>query len=197
MDTTHTTGTLIYSQMWHAARRCLALAVTMGVASGCTAAVYHPLPAAPLSPPPAPAADTAALNTRLAAAASAAFPEEAPAHDYQLGSEDLLQITLYNVAANEQGVMPRTVDVRVSQQGHITMPLLGELAVAGQTPAWVETQLRAQYRTYYVDPQISVFVREYRSQRASVLGAVQRPGVFELSGPKTVVDLLALAGGVS
>jgi len=206
------------------ALRCFALAVMALAGGGCTAAAYQP-PGAAAAQPAAPVSPVAALNNTagavrpppdtstarsavpapppgvrldtVAAAVGAAAAQTAPGNDYKLGPEDLLQITLYNVAANEQGVMPRTVDVRVSHQGRITMPLLGDVAVVEHTPSWLEQQLKAKYRTYFVDPQISVFVREYRSQRVSVLGAVQHPGVFELTGPKTIVDLLALAGGVT
>jgi polysaccharide export outer membrane protein len=87
--------------------------------------------------------------------------------------------------------------VRVSQQGVITLPLLGELTVTGLTVADLQQTLRERYDKYIHDPQVGVLITEYRSQRVSVIGAVQSPGVFELSGPKTLIDLLAMAGGVS
>jgi polysaccharide export outer membrane protein len=116
--------------------------------------------------------------------------------DYQIGAEDLLQITLFNVSADEAKVTPRTQVVRVSQQGMISLPLIGELKVAGLTAAGLERELRKQYDKYIYSPQVGVSVAEYR-QRISVIGAVQKTGVFELTGPKTVIDILSMAGGVS
>ena len=60
----------------------------------------------------------------------------------------------------------------------------------------MEKKLREAYDDYIYNPQVGVLIREYR-QRVSVIGAVQRPGVFELSGPKTVIEMLAMAGGVT
>src|SRR5713101_2231423 len=117
--------------------------------------------------------------------------------EYRLGPEDLLQITLFNVPETEVGATPRRLEVRVSQQGVITLPLLGDITVAGLTTSALEQTLQERYKEYLRNPQIGVFVKEYRSQRISVIGQVRKPGVFELSGPKTLIDLLAMAGGVS
>jgi len=92
---------------------------------------------------------------------------------------------------------PRTTDVMVSQSGIISLPLLGDIRVVGLTPAAVEQELRLRYAKYLHEPEVGVLVKEYRSQRVSVLGAVQHPGVFSLTGPKTLVDVLALAGGLN
>jgi polysaccharide export outer membrane protein len=116
--------------------------------------------------------------------------------DYQIGAEDLLQITLFNVSAEEAKVTPRIQTVRVSQQGVISLPLIGELRVTGLTAAAVERELRKQYDKYIYSPQVGVLVTEYR-QRVSVIGSVQKPGLFDLTGPKTLIDILSMAGGVS
>jgi polysaccharide biosynthesis/export protein len=123
--------------------------------------------------------------------------------DYRIGPEDLLQITLYNVTAetaltpsSDARLTPRTTIVRVSQQGILSLPLLGEIRVSGMTASEVESTLRKEYERYIYHPQVGVLVTEYR-QRVSVIGAAVKPGVFELTGPKTVIDLLAMAGGVT
>jgi polysaccharide export outer membrane protein len=87
--------------------------------------------------------------------------------------------------------------VRVSQEGKITLPLLGDIAVAGLTTAALEQLLRQQYDQYIHKPQVGVQVKEYRSQQVSVMGAVGRPGVFQLTGPRTLTDLLSMAGGIN
>lgn len=117
--------------------------------------------------------------------------------DYKIGPQDALQITLYNIPAAEVGVTPRTTDVLVSQNGNISLPLLGDIRVAGLTVAAAEQELRLRYVKYLHEPEVGIAVKEYRSQRVSVIGAVNQPGVVPLTGPKTLVDILALAGGVN
>jgi len=86
--------------------------------------------------------------------------------------------------------------VRVSQQGILSLPLLGEIKVSGMTASEVESKLRKEYEKYIYHPQVGVLVTEYK-QRVSVIGAVVKPGVIDLTGPKTVIDILAMAGGVT
>jgi polysaccharide biosynthesis/export protein len=135
------------------------------------------------------------INRNIAAAAMSFNASS----DYRVGPEDLLEITLFNVPGGqgmEQQVTPRTVTVRVTHQGQISLPLIGELDVKGLTVPGLEKRLREAYDKYIYNPQVGVLIREFR-QRASVIGAVLRPGVFELTGPKSVIELLAMAGGVS
>jgi polysaccharide biosynthesis/export protein len=136
----------------------------------------------------------AEINNALTTAALQT-PTASP--DYRLGPDDFLQITIYNVPGGESGVTPRETDVRVSQEGKITLPLLGDVAVAGLTTSGLEELLRQGYDRYLHKPQIGVMVREYRSQPVTVTGAVRTPGVYQLTGPKTLVDLLSMAGGVN
>jgi polysaccharide biosynthesis/export protein len=116
--------------------------------------------------------------------------------DYQIGPEDLVQITIYNVPDGEGRATPRTLSVRVSQEGKLSLPLIGEVSVSGLTLSGLEKDLATRYAKYIRDPQVGVLVTEYR-QRVSVIGAVQKSAVFELTGPKTVIDILAMAGGVT
>jgi polysaccharide export outer membrane protein len=116
--------------------------------------------------------------------------------DYQIGPEDLVQITMYNVPDGEGRATPRTLSVRVSQEGKISLPLIGEIGVSGLTLSGLEKELATRYAKYIRNPQVGVLVTEYR-QRVSVIGAVQKSAVFELTGPKTVIDMLAMAGGVT
>jgi polysaccharide biosynthesis/export protein len=116
--------------------------------------------------------------------------------DYRIGPDDLLQVTIYNIPEADARLTPRTVGLRVSQQGIIVVPLLGEVAAMGMTTGELERELAKRYEKYIRNPHIGVLITEYR-QRVSVMGAVQKAGVFELNGPRTVIDMLALAGGVS
>ncbi|HXV82373.1 MAG TPA: polysaccharide biosynthesis/export family protein [Candidatus Binatia bacterium] len=138
----------------------------------------------------------AGINSNIAAAA---LLSSSASSDYRIGPEDLLEITLFNIPqayGMESQVTPRSLTVRVTHQGQISLPLAGELDVRGLTVSGLEKKIREAYDKYIYNPQVGVLIKEFR-QRASVIGAVQKPGVFELTGPKSVIELLAMAGGVS
>jgi polysaccharide export outer membrane protein len=116
--------------------------------------------------------------------------------DYKIGPEDLLTLTIYNISEKDAVFTPRVITARVSQDGKITLPMIGEVAVEGSTLKQVERLVRQRYDKYIREPEIGVVVTEYR-QRVSVIGAVQKSGLYELTGPKTVIDILAMAGGVT
>ena len=131
------------------------------------------------------------------ALASAALQTPAANTNYRLGAEDLLEITLFNVPESAETVTPRKLEVRVNQEGKITLPLVGDVPVAGLTTSALEQSLQGRFDEYFYDPQVGVHVKEYRSQQISVMGAVRNPAVFQLTGPKTLVDLLAMSGGIT
>jgi polysaccharide biosynthesis/export protein len=141
---------------------------------------------------------TSALVTQInSALASAALGTPVSNADYQIGAEDLLEITLFNVPESGSKVTPRKMEVRVNQEGKITLPLIGDVPVEGLTTSTLAESLRKRFDEYLYDPQVGVHVKEYRSQRISVMGAVRNPGVFELSGPQTLIDLLTRSGGLN
>jgi len=110
--------------------------------------------------------------------------------DYKVGSDDLLEITVF-----EDEKLNKTV--RVSSQGNISLPLLGVIRVKGLTTGELEREIRDLLAEKYLqDPHVSVFIKEFRSQRISIIGAVEKPGVFEVSGEKTVLDMVGMAGGL-
>ncbi len=106
-----------------------------------------------------------------------------------LGPNDLLEIAVFDV---EQ--FSRTV--RVADDGTITLPFVGRIEVGGMTRVALEQRIAALLNDKYVqDPQVSVFVKEYNSRKISVGGAVKNPSTFELLGRKTLLDVVAEAGG--
>src|SRR3989475_8058149 len=114
----------------------------------------------------------------------------AAAADHPVGAEDLLEISVFEIPE-----LNRTV--RVSERGTISLPLLGEMEVRGLTGMQVEAVLRdALTQKYLQDPQVSVFIREYGSKKVSVIGAVGKPGVYEMLGPRTLLQVLSEAGGL-
>src|SRR2546428_3802670 len=114
----------------------------------------------------------------------------AAAADHPVGAEDLLEISVFEIPE-----LNRTV--RVSERGTISLPLLGEMEVRGLTAMQVEDKLRdALTQKYLQDPQVSVFIREYGSKKVSVIGAVGKPGAYEMLRPRTLLQVLSEAGGL-
>lgn len=109
---------------------------------------------------------------------------------YVLGPEDLIVIRA--LEAEEISDKP----VRIDMSGYIRLPLVGRLHASGLTVAQLESDLTKELGTYVKHPQVSVSITEFRSQPVSVIGAVSTPGVHQLQGRKTLVEMLSLAGGV-
>jgi len=121
---------------------------------------------------------------------SALSAKKDPYQDYRIGPEDLLEISVF-----EDEKLNKTV--RVSSQGHITLPLIGTLRVKGLTASEMEKELRELLAEKYLqNPNVSVFIKEYRNQRIAVMGAVDKPGVFDITGQRTILDMLGMAGGL-
>lgn len=111
--------------------------------------------------------------------------------DYRIGFDDVLDISVFEAQELNR-------EVRVSSAGEISLPLLESVHVAGLTPRELELVLEELLRrTYMKDPHVSVFVREMQSHPVSVLGAVRKPGVFQVRGSKTLLEILSLAEGLT
>ena len=88
--------------------------------------------------------------------------------------------------------------VRVSEHGDISLPLVGSLRAAGLTPRDLEAAIAARLREKYIrDPHVTIRLADVQSQPVSVIGAVNRPGIYQLRGGHTLLETLALAGGLS
>ncbi len=111
--------------------------------------------------------------------------------EYRIGPEDLLDITVFEAPELNRAQ-------RVSAGGEISLPLLGGVHAGGLTPRELESVLEELLRrTFLKDPHVGVFVHEMQSHAVSVFGAVKKPGVFQVRGPKTVVELLSMAEGLA
>jgi polysaccharide export outer membrane protein len=109
--------------------------------------------------------------------------------DYRIGPNDLLEIEVFGVTE-----LKRTV--RVNSTGLVTLPLIGSMPLAGLTAQQAEAAIAARYGDKYLqDPQISVFIKEFTTQRVTIEGAVARPGIYPLTGQITLLRAMALAGG--
>lgn len=111
--------------------------------------------------------------------------------DYQMGTGDVVRITVY-------GQPDLTTEARVGENGSINFPLIGEVKLAGTTPAQGEAEIARRLGTggFILEPFVSLNVVQYRGQQISVLGRVNRPGKITLEKVSRVTDALALAGGI-
>ena len=113
------------------------------------------------------------------------------AEEYRIGPEDLVEISVF-----EASEMNRSL--RVSASGEISLPLLGGVHCSGLTPRELEVVLQELLRRSYMkDPHVSVFVREMQSHSVSVFGAVRKPGIYQIRGPRTLVEVLSMAEGLA
>lgn len=112
------------------------------------------------------------------------------ATDYRVGAQDLLEISVFGVEE-----LNRTV--RVNSNGQITLPLLGAVMAGGKTIPDLEQELSERYAEGYLQsPQVTVFVTEFTSQRVTVEGAVNRPGIYPLTGRTSLLQAIAMAQGM-
>ena len=110
--------------------------------------------------------------------------------DYRVGPLDLLGIEVFQLP-------DLTRDVRVSAAGEISLPLIGRVPVSGKTPAELEAVIAARLQDGFLEkPQVTVFVKEYMSQRVTVEGAVTTPGVYSLTGRTSLLQMIATAHGL-
>lgn len=111
--------------------------------------------------------------------------------DYKLGPEDVVTITVFNLPEMTQ-------TARVENDGTINAKLLGPVPAAGLTTTELKKELERKWgKTYLEDPIVSIFVKQFHSTPISVVGAVAKPGLYQLPGPRTLVQVIAMAGGVN
>lgn len=109
--------------------------------------------------------------------------------EYRVGPNDLLDVEVLNLDGGKR-------TVRVNSAGSVTLPLIGAIVVAGLTQEQIETHIASLYGEKYLqNPQVSVFIREFTTERITVDGAISKPGIYPLVGQMTLLRVIALAGG--
>lgn len=147
---------------------CTALAMA-AVGGGCAQAGSH-LQSVEL-PPPTPAAVT-------------------PATEYVIGALDKLSVSVFQVPELTQS------GLQVDAGGELNLPLIGGVHAAGKTTQQLSQEIAARLsKSYLQNPQVSVSVDEANSQKITVEGAVNQPGVFPITGPTTLLQAVAMARG--
>ena len=109
--------------------------------------------------------------------------------DYRISPNDLLEVEVYGVPD-----LKRTV--RVNSSGLVSLPLVGQVSLGGLTAEQAEARLAQVYGDKYLqNPQVSIFIREFTTQRITMEGAVRSPGVYPFTGQITLMRAIAQAGG--
>lgn len=110
--------------------------------------------------------------------------------NYVIGPEDVIELTVFDVSDLQH------VDVQVADDGTISVPLLGSIKAAGLSQRQLRDELADLWgKKYLQDPQVSVFIKAFKSRPVSVIGSVAKPGVYYLTARRTLIEVLAMAGG--
>jgi polysaccharide biosynthesis/export protein len=123
------------------------------------------------------------------AAATAAVELLIPSAGYVIGPDDVLAVNVW-----KEPEISRTLPVR--PDGNISLPLIGDLVASGRTPAQLQNEIRQQLAAYLSNPEVAVLVQEAKSHKFNIVGEVEKPGAYVMSGPMTILDAIAMAGGL-
>lgn len=140
-----------------------------------------------------PATESAApAESAVAAESGAPAKQDSPAAQLRIGGGDLLNISVYGLPDFAQ-------DVRVNSSGDAYLPLVGYVQLAGLTPDQAQAVIENRLREggFVNSPHVTVFLKEYVNQSATVTGEVNRPGVYPMLGSRRLLEVLANAGGVT
>jgi polysaccharide export outer membrane protein len=110
--------------------------------------------------------------------------------DYLIGPEDVLGIVFWREPEMNG-------DVTVRPDGRVTLPLIGEMTAVGLKPEALRDQITVAARKYISDANVSVVVRQINSRKVFITGRVTTPGTYSLAGPRNVMQVIALAGGLN
>jgi len=180
-------------------KRTLIAGIAVSMLWGAPSFAQQPAPATPrTAAPPAARPTTPPPGTSGPAGAPAATPRaETPVVpagiatpvDYVIGPDDVLGIVFWR----EQDL---SSEVAVRPDGKISLPLLNEIQASGLTPEQLRTNLTQAANRYVEDPAVTVVVKAINSRKEFITGEVGKPGPYPLTGPTTVLQLIATAGGV-
>lgn len=110
--------------------------------------------------------------------------------EYRIGPQDLLEVSVF---LNQD--LRR--EVRVNTGGQISLPLVGSVQAGGKTVQELEVELSAAYgKSYLQNPQINVFIKEFTSQRVTLEGNINKPGIYPITGKTTLLQAIAIGGGM-
>jgi polysaccharide biosynthesis/export protein len=112
--------------------------------------------------------------------------------NYLIGPEDVITINVFDVPELSK------FDAQVANDGTISVPLLGSVKAAGLTQKQLRDELDKEWGEKYLNhPQVSLYIKDFKSRPVSVVGSVAKPGMIYLTGRRTLVEVLAMAGGLA
>jgi polysaccharide export outer membrane protein len=136
------------------------------------------------------AGQVSAAPAQQQAAASTAVPHAYGDSEFRLGPDDVIEVSVY-----QDKNFDRTVPVR--PDGKISLPLIGEMPASGKTATDLQKEIAQRLKQYVADPTVTVVVKEVNSPKVSVLGEVKTPGMYKIKDRATLLDAIALAGGLT
>jgi polysaccharide export outer membrane protein len=141
-----------------------------------------------------------AVLALVACASRPALPTQLPPADpvatnlgqpeYRIGPSDLLSVSVFQTPDLDR-------EVRVNNAGQVSLPLIGAVLAAGKTVDELQSEIAARYGSRFLQqPQVSVFIKEFASQRVTVEGAVKKSGIFPMASRLSLLQAIALAEGL-
>jgi len=127
-------------------------------------------------------------NTKPVVSSAAAY-SPAQRDDYVIGIDDVLAVNVWR-----ENELSRPVIVR--PDGKITLPLVGDVEARGLTPKQLQDKLTKDLENYISKPLVTVIVQEAKSQKFNIVGEIQKPSAYVLTNTVTVLDAIAMAGGL-
>ena len=115
---------------------------------------------------------------------------QTPAVEYLLGPGDVIDVAVWGHADLAR-------EVTVSAEGNVVLPLVGVLSASGKSIEHLTSMVARAYADYVLNPQVSLTIKQFRTVRASVLGEVAHPGLYELRAGARLLDFVAAAGGLN
>lgn len=110
--------------------------------------------------------------------------------EFRLGPDDIIEVSVY-----QDKDLSTTVPVR--PDGKISIPLIGEMPASGKTATELQNEITEKYTRFISEPAVTVVVKEINSPKVSILGEVKNPGIYKIKDRATVLDAIALAGGLT
>ena len=164
----------------------VARSIVAAVMTACLGApVVAQAPKPPAATPPTPRKPAPPAGN-----ATAAAPTGVPVTaDYVIGPDDVITVVVWK----EEDV---SGDFTVRPDGKISLPLMNDIAVAGLTPEQLRARVMEAASKFIEDPTVTIVVKEINSRKVYVMGQVAKPGPYPLTGPTTVLQVLARAGGL-
>ena len=141
----------------------------------------------PQQPPPAAAKPAPKPAVPAPATPAPVLPTEP---DFTIGPEDVLGILFWRD-------LEMSGDVTVRPDGMITLPLIRDIKAAGLTPGQLADRIQETVREFIKDAEVTVVVRQMNSRKVFITGEVAKPGAYSLASSMTVMQLIAVAGGLT